>query len=147
MPVDLLSTDQAQALYMDLPGSGQIPSLSPQISRITCGALAEGSIVHLVSHDSFGFVMNTVIEDTVPGTDLRDWQAPYNYGGVLVTGPRTPERWAPLAHAARDRGVIAEFHRFHPLNDTASLRRDHTWLDRETVAIPVSSSLGPLSTF
>lgn len=139
MAVELLSTADAQVLFDHLPERDRIPTLRPDVLAAAAADFADGMLLHLLATDSSGLILNSVIERAIPGTDRCDWMDPYNYGGILLTGDREPARWTGIEAHARDRGVVAEFHRFHPLGDGRLVRAPVARFDRLTVAIPLDA--------
>lgn len=62
--------------------------------------------------------MHAVHEAAIPGTLETDWQSAYGYGGPIVVdleGQSLDACWQAIDSIARQRRVVAEFVRFHPL--------------------------------
>jgi len=84
------------------------------------------------------FLLHSVHEAGVPGSVGVDWQSPYGYGGPLSEGAQgsaLEAAWAVCDSVARERKVIAEFIRFHPLADNHRLYPGAVRDDRPVVAI------------
>jgi hypothetical protein len=120
-----------------MPTSQRIESLSPNYA-VVANLGGAGEALHLLATDRQGVLLVNVIERSIEGTDYLDWRAPYNYGGVTATGSFDADRWEPISEIARARGVIADFHRFHPISGNQTLRARNIEIDRPTVAVPLA---------
>jgi len=145
MVVDLLSTNEAQELFDELPARDRVSTLRPDV--LAAADPAGGELLHLLSRDARGFILTTVIENEIPGTNWYDWTDPHNYGGLVLSGEPDPARWAAFAAFARTRGVVAQFHRFHPLSDAHLLRQEVSRPDRLTVALPLDPGVDATTHF
>lgn len=115
----IVETDEAQEAFESLPRIRQIPSLSPAYAMVDSVGKSEGSTIHMLHRDPHGLLIKSVHETPLGVGPGSDWEAPYNYGGQVWSGPPDPLRWSVFERVALDRGVIAEFRRFHPLGGAA----------------------------
>jgi hypothetical protein len=108
----------AQALFDALPASMQVPTLSP--AYVMADALRDASLepVFVAWRRGDALLMHAMHESAVPGDDAVDWQSPYGYGGPIARdakGAALADAWRECDEVAHERGVVAEFVRFHPL--------------------------------
>jgi hypothetical protein len=133
----LVDLEVAQSAFESLPTDVQVPTLSP----VYCAAdasrdqLLRPRFLLLASDDCV--LLYSVHESRVPGGGA-DWQSPYGYGGPIgfgMTESTLREAWSAFDGIARERGVIAEFVRFHPLVDNHRLYPGTVTEDRRIVRI------------
>jgi hypothetical protein len=146
MNVRVVGADEAEEIFAVMPLAQQLTSTSPKFISLSTLAPYDAEILHLIASDSDGVLLSTLIEQPVPGTAWMDWSAPYNYGGVLCQGRTDPSRWTAIAEFAAGRGVIGEFHRFHPLSDAWLLRAQNCAVNRLAVLLPLSPDWTPQDT-
>jgi hypothetical protein len=120
MSADALLVDaaRAQEVFDELPEELRVASLSPEY--VVADAARDPSLQpqFLLWRRGAATLMHAVHEAGIPGEQACDWQSPYNYGGPLVAAPERTQLaagWAAFDAVARQRRVIAEFVRFHPV--------------------------------
>jgi hypothetical protein len=120
MNLEATVADQADAqrIFETLPERLQLPSLSP--TYVAADARRDPALVprFLVWRRGPRLLMHAVHEAAVPGRHHSDWQSAYGYGGPLAAGLDDDDRaaaWHALDSIARERRIVAEFVRFHPL--------------------------------
>lgn len=136
----LVDLEEAQCAFERLPADTQVPTLSPAY----CAADASRDpllrplfLLH-VAEDRM--LLHSVLESAVPGGGV-DWQSPYGYGGPVGVGMSETDlrqAWSALDAIAREREVIAEFVRFHPLVGNHRLYPGRVSEDRRIVAIDLT---------
>jgi hypothetical protein len=114
----LVDAARAQEVFDELPEESRLASLSPEY--VVADAARDPSLnpLFLLWRGEAATLMHAVHEASIPGEAARDWQSPYNYGGPLATVPDRAQLsagWSAFAEVARQRRVIAEFVRFHPV--------------------------------
>jgi len=109
---------QAQRLFDALPDAMRMPTLSPAYVAADAARDPALSPCFLVWTHRSQWLMHAVHEARVPGREERDWQSAYGYGGPLDTGLDASAvacAWRAFDELARERAIVAEFVRFHPL--------------------------------
>lgn len=146
MTIELINLELAETLFRSVPAAIRPPSLSPKLVALS-SLEAAAEVVHIRITDSQGWIVKTVYERRIENTSLKDWTSPYNYGATFMSGAPEPDRLYPLKAFARERNVIAEFLRFHPLTDTWKLNAKDVKSNRLTVSIPLSATQDPVDGF
>ncbi|MCL2829469.1 MAG: GNAT family N-acetyltransferase [Betaproteobacteria bacterium] len=133
-----ISCEEAIALFERMPRHLQLASLHPlyvvadairdaDLDPVFFAYRADGSVwLH-------GFHLGKT-----PSSSLRDAQSAYGYGGPLSSSddPRfLADAWAAWCLWCRERGVLAEFIRFHPLAANWIFYGGSVVDDRETVVV------------
>lgn len=136
----LVNLEEAQRAFERLPTGMQVPTLSP----VYCAAdasrdpLLRPCFLVLAANDRV--LLHSVHESPVPGGGA-DWQSPYGYGGPIGFGMSESalrEAWSAFDGIARERRVIAEFIRFHPLVENQRFYPGSVSEDRSVVTIDLS---------
>lgn len=114
----LVDAAHAQEIFDELPEEIRLASLSPEY--VVADAARDPSLhpLFLLWRSGAATLMHAVHEAAIPGEDACDWQSPYNYGGPLTAAldrARLSPGWVAFEEMARERRVIAEFIRFHPV--------------------------------
>jgi len=113
----VVELDEAQALFASLPRAMQWPTLSPTYVAADTARDAALRPLFLVSRQGDGLLMHMVHESSIEHHDASDWQSAYGYGGPVAHGldeAGLARAWSELDNIARQRGIVAEFIRFHP---------------------------------
>jgi len=132
-PID---AEEAEGIYHRLPATLQAATLHPRY--VIADALRDSALEPCFWHFEHAgeVLLHGFHLSNIPGTEWRDLQSPYGYGGPLATtSDRDFLSRADKAFLewAQEHRVIAEFLRFHPmLENWAYYLGDH-FRDRETV--------------
>ena len=81
----------------------------------------------------------------ITGSIFFDIESPYGYGGPLATTKDSDflrRAWSSYNKWCENRGVLAEFIRFHPLAKNWAHYPGAVWLNRETVWIDLDNPIG-----
>src|ERR1700728_579633 len=114
----LVDAARAREVFDELPEELRLASLSPEY--VVADAARDPGLhpLFLLWRGGGATLMHAVHEASIPGEDACDWQSPYNYGGPLAAAAdpaRLAAGWVAFEELARQRRVIAEFVRFHPV--------------------------------
>jgi hypothetical protein len=120
MSAEAVRVDQphAQRLFEALPEAMQIPTLSPAYVAADARRDPALSPCWLVWSHGSAWLMHSLHEARIPGRAESDWQSPYGYGGPLDAGLGAGDvarAWQAFDALARERRIVVEFVRFHPL--------------------------------
>lgn len=132
---------QSESAFDQLPGYLQHPHFHPRY--VIADALRERDLqpVFFVYRERAALYYYAFHLGRVPGTELRDIQAPYPYGGPLSSSTDSgflARAGQEFAHWCHEQKVLAEFVRFHPLAENWRFfaggiqdLRDTVWIDLE----------------
>ncbi len=137
----LVDQADAQRIFDALPESMRIPSLSPGYVAADARRDPLLSPRFLVWRRGTAVLMHAVHEARIPGRDESDWQSAYGYGGPLaaeVDDHDLQSAWLALDAIARDRRIVAEFVRFHPLVGNQRLYPGTVRADRPVVVLDLT---------
>jgi hypothetical protein len=129
---------EAQRMFEALPQDLQLPSLSPAYVSVDARRDRALSPTFLVWRRGARVLMHAVHEAAIPGREGFDWQSAYGYGGPLASGLGADDlrdAWRELDAIARQRRVVAEFVRFHPLLANESAYPGNVRDDRPAVTL------------
>lgn len=128
----------AQRIFESLPERLQLPSLSPAYVAADARRDPALSPKYLVWRRGPGVLMHALHEAAIPDRDGSDWQSAYGYGGPLANGLADDDlgaAWQEFDSIARERRIVAEFVRFHPLLRNERDYRGEVRADRQTVVL------------
>lgn len=132
----LITLEEAVALYESFPAALHAGTLHPRYVQADALRDATARPCFWRFDDGGERYLHSFLLSSIQGTGWNDIQSPYGYGGPVATTGR-PE-FIALAEAhyvawARERRVVAEFIRFHPLLDNWRFYGGESFTDRETV--------------
>lgn len=134
----LVDAVRAQAMFDSLPDHMRWPTLSPDYVVADARRDASASPLFLVDESDDGLLLHAVLESAIPDGSARDWQSAYGYGGPLVLGlegEQLARAWQRVDSVAMERGIVAEFVRFHPGLDNQTSYPGTSRADRAVVEI------------
>jgi hypothetical protein len=142
---EMLTLDEATQVFEVLPAEWQLASLHPGLVEVDARRLPDLlTPVHWCHRDQVGIYLHSFHLGSNPGLDLADLQSAHGYGGPLSNSD-APEFLesvdAAFMNWSRERSVVAEFLRFHPLVPHATWYRGHVAENRETVHIDLGRNL------
>jgi len=137
------SVEEATKFYLTLPSALRLPSYHPLY--IVADACRDKSIEpHFFTFERNGDrYYHGLHVAPVLGTRYLDIQSPYGYGGP-ISSTRNKEflavAWQQYCDWCRERDIIAEFIRFHPVLKNETIYGGSTCYNRETVWIDLQQS-------
>ena len=138
----LVGLEEAQSVFETLPVALQLPTISPAYCAADARRDPGLTPRFLLFRAGDAVLLHSVHESPVPGSGT-DWQSPYGYGGPIGVGisqPLLQEAWTQFDQAARERSVVAEFVRFHPLADNHLLYPGFIREDRPVVSLDLRAA-------
>lgn len=134
----VLEYDEAVTFYGSLDFNRAVPSLHPYYIAADAKRASELTPIFFVHVEGEALFYHGFHLANVPGTGLFDIQSAYGYGGPFVVGGDErflTEAWSAYLSWCRDKGVMVEFIRFHPLLENWCYYRGETLENRITVWI------------
>jgi UDP-N-acetylbacillosamine alanyltransferase len=133
----LVDLERAQSEFTQLPAALQLSTLSPAHCAADAARDAGLTPRFLLFRSGAALLLHSVHEAAI-ASGGTDWQSPYGYGGpiaVNMTESLLQAAWAAFDQTARERAVVAEFVRFHPLADNHHWYPGNVREDRRVVAL------------
>jgi lipid II:glycine glycyltransferase (peptidoglycan interpeptide bridge formation enzyme) len=140
----VLDLHLARALFSTLPGALQIGTLSPDY--VTADAIRDPShaACFIAYQETDRFWLHSLHLDAVPALEgWSDLQSAYGYGGPVANTDDSAfiqRAWHAYQGWCREKRILAEFVRFHPMADNWRLYRGEIREDRQTVAIALNGA-------
>lgn len=139
----LVSYEKAQEVFENFDNSLKAPSINPDYLIIDAERdplLKPCFFIYREQGESFlhGFHIAPV-----PGTEFRDIQSPYGYGGPIATcsDPSFLDRaWQSYLLWCEENKILVEFIRFHPLVKNWKYYKGEIFNDRQTVWIDLHNT-------
>jgi hypothetical protein len=133
--------EAARQVYARLVPSLRLPSLHPDY--VCADARRDVSLqpAFFLYEERDDFYYHPLHLAPVPETEWQDAQSPYGYGGPVASreDPTFLMRaWEAYLHWCRERRVLVEFVRFHPLAENWRYHRGEVRDNRQTVWIDLS---------
>lgn len=140
----LTAADAAWDAYLErLPGADIYHTAAYHRAHEANG---DGTARAFVAEEGGDLLLHPLMLRSIPGTDWKDAESVYGYSGPLcaAVGPEAGFRkaaWGAFESWCREHGLVAEFVRFNPLNDTSAMSRNVLiQRDRYTVVLDLSGS-------
>jgi GNAT acetyltransferase-like protein len=137
----LVDSARAQEVFDELPEELRVASLSPQYAAADAARDPGLQPLFLLWRRGAATLLHTVHEASFEEEGACDWQSPYNYGGPLAAAldrAQLPVAWRAFEEVARQRRVIAEFVRFHPVLANHHLYPGAVQVDRPVVLVDLT---------
>lgn len=133
-----ISIDRALIIYSDLPVNIRFPSYHPEY--IVADAHRKSEIVpeFFVYTEGEHVYYHAFHTSAISGTDYIDIQSPYGYGGPLSTTDNKEflmRAWQKYCSWCKEKNVVVEFIRFHPIIANQKYYNGKFCCDRKTVWI------------
>lgn len=134
--MSLIEFDGARRFFEDLPDDLKFAHLSP--SYVWADSQREGDLVptFFLYQEGGDFFCHGFHLSKVSGSDFYDIQSPYGYGGPLVrAGDKAfmARAWESYCDWCREKRILAEFIRFHPVLENYRYYPGKIICDRSTI--------------
>lgn len=140
--IRFIGAAEASGYFAGLPADRRITTLSP--AYVAADAMRDPLLepVFLLYEDARGFWLHGAHLAAIPDTTHFDLQSAYGYGGPVADCDDPSfraEAWRACEQACRERNIVVEFVRLHPLASWQAYPGTVV-PDRQTVAIDVRSA-------
>lgn len=136
-----LSTGEALEWFAALPQPLQVRSLAPDFAAADTHRAAGLRCLHMGYREGDALWLLSTHVRAIAGGPAMAAISPYGYGGPLAGGGDAgfvERAWQAWQREARERGIVAEFCRFHPETQQQEFFLGQVLENRQTVSVDLS---------